>query len=103
MMTVSNPEIEHVLLDLLGRRAAAASICPSDVARALAGDEAEWRALMPSVRQVAARLARDGRLLITQGSTTLNPDQIDHGPIRLRRGPHFPDDPTTHRDDPQAR
>lgn len=88
-MTPTNRDIENCMLELLGQRAEAASICPSDVARTLGRDEAQWRALMVPVRQVAARLARDGVILITQGDVTLDPDNIDHGPIRLRRGPKF--------------
>jgi hypothetical protein len=88
-MTVPNRDIEHCVLVLLGRRATSASICPSDVARTLATDEDGWRALMPLVRQVAARLAHEGRVLITQGGVTLNADLVSHGPIRLRRGPNF--------------
>jgi hypothetical protein len=88
-MSVSNHAIEQCLLDLLRRRAETSSICPSEVARTLAGDEGAWRALMPAVRQVAARLARAGTLVITQGEATVPPAQIDHGPIRLRRGPTF--------------
>ncbi|SAK52385.1 hypothetical protein AWB76_01700 [Caballeronia temeraria] len=88
-MTVSDLDIEHCMLDLLGRRAASASICPSDVARALAGDEDAWRALMPPVRRVAARLAREGSVLISQRDAVLHPDAVGRGPIRLRRGPKF--------------
>ncbi|WP_284507240.1 DUF3253 domain-containing protein [Caballeronia sp. ATUFL_M2_KS44] len=88
-MTVSNLDIERCMIELLSRRAATASICPSDVARTLVSDEDAWRALMPSVRQAAAKLAREERISITQGSETLTPDRIDHGPIRLRRGPKF--------------
>jgi hypothetical protein len=83
-------DIERCIMELLNARAATSSICPSEVARALARDEDAWRALMPSVREVAARLARAGSIRITQGSVTLHPDRIDHGPIRLRRGPKFP-------------
>jgi hypothetical protein len=89
MMTVSNTRIEQSIIELLGRRAAAASICPSDVARALDRDEDGWRALMPRVRRVAARLARDQVVVITQGARTLAADQVDQGAIRLRRGPAF--------------
>jgi hypothetical protein len=78
-------DIERCLLELLGKRAESSSICPSDVARTLIDDEDGWRALMPSVRRVAARLAHDGRIRITQGDSTLDPDHIDQGPIRLRR------------------
>jgi hypothetical protein len=88
-MSVSASDIERCLLALLASRAADKSICPSEVARALASDEAQWRAAMPSVRDVAAKLARRGIVLITQGGETLHPDRISHGPIRLRRGAKF--------------
>jgi hypothetical protein len=89
-MTVSNLDIEQCVLDPLGRRADTASICPSEVARALVRDGDAWRALMPAVRHTAARLARQQSVLITQGDVTLNPDSIGRGPVRLRRGPRFP-------------
>jgi len=92
-MALTNARIEHCMLDLLGHRAATASICPSDVARALVDEQADWRASMPAVRQVAAQLARKEIIVITQGETTLDPAAIDHGPIRLRRGPRFPTPP----------
>jgi hypothetical protein len=88
-MTVTNVDIEKCMLELLGRRATTASICPSDVARALVHDEDGWRALMPSIRQVAARLAREERIVMTQKGARLNPESSIHGPIRLRRGPKF--------------
>ncbi|WP_250477470.1 MULTISPECIES: DUF3253 domain-containing protein [unclassified Caballeronia] len=88
-MTITDLDIERCVLDLLGRRAETSSICPSDVARTLLCDEEEWRALMPSVRKVAAHLACDGRIVIAQGRATLNPELTIRGPIRLRRGPTF--------------
>jgi hypothetical protein len=36
-------------LALLAERAAEATICPSEVARALAADGADWREAMPTV------------------------------------------------------
>lgn len=78
------------ILELLSRRSPEASICPSEVARALADDETTWRALMPSVRDAAAGLARRGVIIVTQGKSTLDPADIGHGPIRLRRGGRFP-------------
>lgn len=88
-MTPTDSAIADCMLELIGRRAPSASICPSDVARAITREADDWRALMPTVRRVAARLARDGMVSITQGGDTLRPDRIDHGPIRLRRGPAF--------------
>lgn len=68
---------------LLAARGAGSSICPSEVARALAPAPA-WRALMPAVRDVARALARAGRLRVTQGHETLSPDEPWRGAIRLR-------------------
>jgi Protein of unknown function (DUF3253) len=79
------------ILRQLGQRAAVSSICPSEVARALApGDEAAWRALMPQVREVAAHLRDEGRVRITRGGADLAaPDDLHRGAIRLARGPSF--------------
>jgi hypothetical protein len=82
-------DIAATVIELLCRRDADASICPSDVARALASDEAAWRALMAPVRNTAAAMARRGSIVITQGANTVKPDDIEHGPVRLRRGPRF--------------
>jgi hypothetical protein len=86
----SNDEIEQCVLALLNARAASSSICPSDAARALVENESGWRAAMPSIRDVAVRMAREGIVTITQRGATLDPDAIMRGPIRLRRGPKFP-------------
>jgi hypothetical protein len=80
-------EIERQLL----RRATDSSICPSEVARALAADEGAWRALMPRVREVAARLRADGRLRVTRGGRDIDPGTLHTGAIRLARGPRFDD------------
>lgn len=79
--------LEAATLALLARRGPAASICPSEVARACAPDD--WRVLMPAVRASALLLAREGRILITRGAHTLMPPELGRGPIRLRRGPRF--------------
>lgn len=83
-------DIAATIVRLLDARAPEASICPSDVARALADDETAWRALMPRVRDEASDLARDGRIVITRGERPLDPDDLGRGPIRLRRGRAFP-------------
>ncbi|MDQ2184044.1 DUF3253 domain-containing protein [Alcaligenaceae bacterium A4P071] len=89
-MTAENQRIERLILDLLGKRDASSSICPSEVARAMSDDEATWRSLMPKVRAVAAAMQAAGRLRITRGDATVTPATLDHGPIRLRRGKGFP-------------
>lgn len=82
--------IAEVVRALLARRAPGASICPSEVARALDPD-GDWRALMPGVRAEAACLADAGLVEATQGAQTLLAGAIadTRGAIRLRRGPLF--------------
>lgn len=91
---VEPPASEHdigaTLVALLRGRDPRASICPSDVARALSDDEPTWRALMPAVRAVAAALADERCIVITQKDRQLTVEEMGNGPIRLRRGPRFP-------------
>ena len=78
-------DIERTIVALLDARAPDATICPSDVARAIApDDEAAWRALMPRVRAVASALAADGRLRVTRRGVVVDA-QAPGGPIRLGR------------------
>lgn len=76
--------IAEMINELLSARAAASSICPSEVARALESDEAAWRELMPEVRRVAAKLASQGKLRVTRGDDIVDA-QSEGGPIRLRQ------------------
>jgi Protein of unknown function (DUF3253) len=82
-------EIAQEIVRQLSRRAAASSICPSEVARALRSDEAAWRALMPQVRTVAAAMRGAGRLRITRGGIDVPDDALHRGAIRLQRGSGF--------------
>ncbi|MCS7101719.1 MAG: DUF3253 domain-containing protein [Burkholderiaceae bacterium] len=75
--------IAQTILALLAARAAGASICPSEVARALAPDH--WRARMDEVRAVARELAARGQLQVTQRGVPLDPAQPWRGAIRLTR------------------
>jgi hypothetical protein len=59
------------------------SICPSEVARALAG-ESEWRPLMGPVRQAAFALSREGAVEILRKGRPVSPEGV-RGVIRLRR------------------
>lgn len=83
-------DIAVTIVELLRQRASDASIFPSDVARVLASDKPAWRVLMPSIRGTAAALARSECNVITQGTDRIDPADVDHGPIRLLRGPRFP-------------
>ncbi|WP_314139299.1 DUF3253 domain-containing protein [uncultured Plantibacter sp.] len=78
---VDDDVLESTMLDLLGQRAATSSICPSDVARAVGGDD--WRALMDDTRRVAWRLVDEGRVRITQGDEAVDRATV-RGPIRIR-------------------
>ncbi len=83
-------DIAAAIIDLLGRRAPTASVCPSEVARLLQPDDpAAWRAWMPDVRKAAGVLAHEGRVAITRKGERLDPDRLGKGPIRLRRGSAF--------------
>jgi hypothetical protein len=68
---------------LLGERRNGASICPSEVARRLSPED--WRPLMPTVREVALRMAQAGRIRITRRGDAVDPWSCLKGPIRLRR------------------
>lgn len=77
--------IEASIERLLTARRPGATICPSEVARDLHGDDAAaWRARMPDVRRVAARLAADGALTVTRGGVAVDAESPG-GPIRLGR------------------
>lgn len=79
---VTGQQLEAGILELLAARAATASICPSDAARALGGED--WRGLMEPVREAARRLVRAGEVEITQGGAVVDPATAK-GPIRIRR------------------
>jgi hypothetical protein len=75
--------IEGEILDLIARRGPDKTICPSEVARALAGDES-FRSLMPHVRESAATLAERGEIRVTQKGRDVDA-RTARGPIRLGR------------------
>ena len=78
---VTEAHIVDTIRTLTARRAPS-TICPSEVARALAPND--WRPLMPRVREAAARLADSGEIVATQRGVVV--DALDaHGPIRLSR------------------
>ncbi len=82
-MAASEAELAQVVLDLLARRREGATICPSDAARAAAGDEEDWRSLMDPVRAAAAGLVAQGLVEVTQGGEVVDLATA-RGPIRIR-------------------
>ncbi|TVP74011.1 MAG: DUF2256 and DUF3253 domain-containing protein [Nitriliruptor sp.] len=98
--------LEAAILELLAGRAAGATICPSEAARAIApavdptvaravdptvaravdpeeGDDA-WRALMEPARRAARRLVAAGEVELTQRGRVVDPSTF-RGPVRIRR------------------
>ncbi len=78
---MSDEQIERTILELLAQRDPGKTICPSDAARALAGDA--FRPLMEPVRRVARDLVARGELEVTQSGRVVDIDTA-RGPIRLR-------------------
>jgi hypothetical protein len=81
---VTDAEIETTILRLCAARTDGGTICPSDVARTLATDEAAWRGMMPRVRQVASKLAAEQRIDVTQRGVVVDVSTA-RGPVRLRQ------------------
>ncbi len=82
-MTAEDRLLEQTVLSLLADRAAAATICPSEVARTV-GTEESWRSLMEPARRAARRLVAAGQVEITQGGRVVDPSTAK-GPLRIRR------------------
>lgn len=76
---MTRARIEACILELVAKRAPK-SICPSDVARALVPED--FRPLMPQVREAAARLAKRGKVLVTQRGNEVDA-LTARGPIRI--------------------
>ena len=79
MTDISQARIIASIRDFTARRAPL-TVCPSEVARALAPNN--WRPLMQAVREAAARLVEDGEIVVTQKGVVVDPLNA-HGPIRL--------------------
>ena len=77
-MTRAAPDDADIaaMIDRMTSDRAPATICPSEVARAMADD---WRPLMPRVRAVAAGMAG---IVATQKGAAVDPVAA-RGPIRL--------------------
>ena len=76
-------EAQAAIRSLLEQRDPGATICPSEAARALAGD-GDFRPLMPLVRDAARTMADGGEIDVTQRGEVVDIDRA-RGPIRLRR------------------
>lgn len=74
--------LENAITELLDGRARDASICPSEAARLVGGDD--WRELMEPARRAARRLVAAGTVEITQKGRQVDPSTAK-GPIRIRK------------------
>ena len=74
--------IEAKIFEMLAARDPSSTLCPSEVARALAAVGGAWRPWMPRVRQVAQALAEQQRLVVTRGGVPVDA-LAGGGPIRL--------------------
>lgn len=88
-MTAPSPAdpaaIAAEILRQTGARGPTKSICPSEVARALAPAGEEWRRLMGPVRAAAIRLAREGQVEVLRKGKPVTPEAEIRGVIRLRQ------------------
>jgi hypothetical protein len=75
-------DAREAILALLAGRAEGATICPSEAARVIGGDEG-FREQMPAVRAAAAGLVAEGRIDVTQRGEVVDLATA-RGPIRLR-------------------
>lgn len=76
-------ELELAIRSLLASRTG--TVCPSEAARRVGGeDEQAWRVLMEPARRAARRMVAAGEVEITQGGQVVDPATAT-GPIRIRR------------------
>lgn len=78
------PDAREAVLALLARRAAGATVCPSDVARAMAAaaGDTDWRGTMPAVHAAVDRLVADG---VVRLSWKGEARPVRDGPYRIGR------------------
>jgi hypothetical protein len=83
--SIDRADARKAILDLLADRDPGRTICPSEAARVLGGDDG-FRPLMPVVRDAARTLADAGRIEVTRRGRRVDIDTA-RGPIRLRAAP----------------
>ena len=73
---------QEAIATLLDRRRQDATICPSEVARYLAGTDEDWRARMPQVHETVDRLLRQRAIRLSWKGRVLEKRK---GPYRIGR------------------
>lgn len=80
----SPAEIEATILRLVAARGPGKTICPSEAARAIAGNDPKaWRLLMAPIRHVAVRLMHDGRIAIRRKGRVVEDPEEFRGVYRI--------------------
>lgn len=81
-VTDTDRALESSIRSLLDSRRGGATICPSEAAREVGGED--WRDRMEPARRAARRLVAAGEVEVTQGGRVVDPSTAK-GPIRVRR------------------
>ncbi len=81
-VAATDEALERSITELLARTKAGGTICPSEAARAVGGED--WRDLMEPARSAARRLVSRGDVVITQGGRVVD-GSTARGPLRIRR------------------
>ena len=82
-LSATDRALESAVQELLDARAHDATICPSEAARQVGGDD--WRPLMEPARAAARRLVAAGEVEVTQRGAVVDPSTAK-GPIRAIMG-----------------
>ncbi len=78
----AGPDARGAILSLLAARGPGKTICPSEAARLIGGED--WRGAMPAVHDAAHELVADGAIELRQGGETRAADKIV-GAYRIAR------------------
>ena len=79
--------LRSVIRALLRSRERGSSICPSDAARVVGGED--WRDVMPLAREVAFAMQLEGVVEVRQLGVRIDDSHGLRGPIRIARGRGF--------------
>lgn len=75
MPDIAPDALRQAILSACATRGPAKTVCPSEVARDLAGsNETIWRLLMKPIRREAVRLAKEGEIVIRRKGQIVDPD-----------------------------
>ena len=73
----SNDEIRQAIASAVMERGAGKTVCPSEIARTLAGsDEKVWRLMMAPIRLEAVSMAKAGEVRILRKGRPVDPDDF---------------------------